>query len=298
MSEKSQDTPLMRVRIIQALLPTNIKRLDPSEKGVLELALARSLGHPQTSYILDELKNLEAAGIIVRTPDKTVKRQNRCRLKDDRGTIKKIYCDDEQYESLKPQIRADFSGPFLKEFLEDMEDEGFVEIIWEMSKKSDSLFTIIVEYSTKQKLSSTFASYLDTYHVLGIEDPELSTCWLWYLLLAQSIIQDEKGNNLEEQQKLFKKMGDLINKTINDRTDLQKKKETINTIEKMLQKWEKGNTKDRQQLVIDCSDFENYYEIIVKKNDPKGEYKLKLEKTYESIQKQIYFIFPLFANKG
>jgi len=294
MSENSCDKTPVRVKIIRALLPSNTKNLEPTEKGVRELVLAKSLGYKQTSAIEDELKKLEDQKIIIRTPDTTAKRQSRCRLKDDRGTIKKLFCEEKQYESLRPEIRADFSGEFLREFLEDIPDDEFINIICEMSKKSNFLFIILVNHSTKQELLSTFTSYLDTYHVLGIKDPELSTYWMWYLLSAQSIIQDDKGNDLEERQIMFKKMNILINKLINDRTDLQKKKETINTIENMLQKWERGNDKDRERLVRDCLKFETYYEVIINNNDSKGEYKSKLEKIHSSILKQIYFLLSPF----
>lgn len=291
MSEKSQNTPSMRVRIIQALLPSNIKTLDPSEKGALELVLARSLGFKQISYIDKELSNLYADGIIKRTKDTTIKGQNRCRLKHDRGTIKKLYCDKDEYESLRQQIRADFAVTFLKDLIEGMSKE-FSETIQELAKKSDFLFNIILEYSTKQDLSSFFASYLDTYTMLGIEDPELSSYWLWYILQSQSIIQDERVNDLEERQIMFKEMGTLIKKAINDRTDLQKKKEIVDTIEKMIRIWKNGIPEDRENLVTNCSLFQHDYELIHKKNDVDQGRKLELDKIYNAIQSQITQITP------
>ena len=169
MSENSQIKPPMRERIIQALLPSNIKILHPSENWVSNSELAKSLEYKGTSDIEDALENLEKDRIIERIHDKKITHHNRCRLKQNRRTIKKIYCDEEQYEDLRPQIRADFSEIFFPGLTKGI-SEKFNEIIQEMSKKSDFIFTIIVKHTTEQKFSSAFASYLDTYHVLGIEE--------------------------------------------------------------------------------------------------------------------------------
>ncbi|WP_422190980.1 hypothetical protein [Methanoregula sp.] len=109
--------------------------------------------------------------------------------------------------------------------------EKFNEIIQEMSKKSDFIFTIIVKHTTEQKFSSAFASYLDTYHVLGIEDPELRASWLWYLLLAQSIVEDGDVRDRDERETLFKKMGALIEKAISDRAIIQNNSDKVQLLQ-------------------------------------------------------------------
>jgi len=234
MSDESQKIPPVRVRIIRALLPSNIEKLDPSAKGVLELALAKSLGYPQTSSIADELSNLENDGIIKRTKDTSIQRQNRCQLNQNRLTIKKIYLEECEYKVLRPQIRADFSGMFVPALIEGMSKE-FTDIILDLSKKSDFIFTIVIENSTKQELSSSYSQYLDTYQLLGIGGQELSVYWLWYLLMAQSFKADAIIDDTENRQQMFKKMGVLIKNTINDRTALQKNSDNVRLIRLILQ---------------------------------------------------------------
>jgi len=285
MSDESRKNLTVRTQIIQALLPSNIKNLDHSNKGVLELSLAKSLGYDQTSSIADELSNLEKNGIIKRTKDKTVKGQNRCQLPDDRKTIKKIYFD-EQYEILKPQIRADFSQSYLNDLIGDL-SKDFVEIVTGMSKKSDFLFTIIIENSTKQELLSSYTQFLDTYQLLGIEDQELSVYWLWYLLMAQSFKADAIIDDKETRQQMFKKMGVLIKNAINDRTILQKNSDNVRLIRLLLQN--SNNDNFISNLTEKCESYLNNLEKYEDKDYQSSTDKLKksLFWEYQRIEAQL-----------
>ena len=285
MSDESRKNLTVRTQIIQALLPSNIKNLDHSNKGVLELSLAKSLGYDQTSSIADELSNLEKNGIIKRTKDKTVKGQNRCQLPDDRKTIKKIYFD-EQYEILKPQIRADFSQSYLNDLIGDL-SKDFVEIVTGMSKKSDFLFTIIIENSTKQELLSSYTQFLDTYRLLGIEDQELSVYWLWYLLMAQSFKADAIIDDKETRQQMFKKMGVLIKNAINDRTILQKNSDNVRLIRLLLQN--SNNDNFISNLTEKCESYLNNLEKYEDKDYQSSTDKLKksLFWEYQRIEAQL-----------
>jgi hypothetical protein len=265
----------VRVRIIQALLPSNIEKLDPSAKGVLELALAKSLGYPQTSSIADELSNLENDGIIKRTKDTSVQRQNRCQLNQNRQAIKKIYHEKGEYQVLRPHIRDDFSGKFVPAFIERMSKE-FTETILDFSKKSDFLFTIIVENSTAEELSSTYSQYLDTYQLLGIGDKELRVYWLWYLLMAQSFRADAMVDDLEYRQQMFKKMSILIKNKINDRITLQKNSDNVRLIQSVLQ-----NSSDNKIISSITEKCKSYLKDLEKYED-EG-YSLSREKLKETL---------------
>ena len=97
-----------------------------------------------------------------------------------------------------------------------------------------------------------------------------------------------------EYETVLEELKTALSQRYTDRTDLQKKKEIIDTIEKMIQEWKKDNNNEkREKLVTNCSRFQDHYELIDKNNDPDPEIKLKLEEAYNTIQSLITYSPPL-----
>jgi ribosomal protein L17 len=167
-------------------------------------------------------------------------------------------------------------------------------ILIKMIRLSPDFFEVILENLTYDQLSPVCSPYLVPSSFGGQMALKVPSYFTFYQLFAESLIRERKRLDVKkEYETVLEELKTALSQHYTDRTDLQKKKEIIDTIEKMIQEWKKGNIENRERLVTNCSRFQDHYELIDKNNDPDPEIKLKLEEIYTTIQSLITYSPPL-----
>ncbi|MCX6690964.1 MAG: hypothetical protein NTW33_02655, partial [Methanoregula sp.] len=147
-------------------------------------------------------------------------------------------------------------------------------VLKKMIRLSPDFFAVILKNPSFDQLSHVCSPYLVSSSFSEQTVLKTRPYFMFHQLFAESLIRE--GKSTDEKGEYVKLLGELntaLLKYYTYRTDLQKNKEIIDTIEKTILVWKKESIDDREKLVANCSHFQQNYELIDKKNDPDQEIK-------------------------